>query len=128
MKCHSGLITSISEIKAVFNRLANALRNRSSPQKKLVWRLQQRFFKAVKRAKLHPSGVTMRTLAQTLRLKQTTRIATAARIAAGRGAGARMSAAPRARRAPSRSAHEQTGTSCHYAVRRLAAQVRTRRI
>ncbi|WP_201699054.1 hypothetical protein [Paraburkholderia hiiakae] len=70
----------------------------------------------------------MRTLAQTLRLKQTTGIATAARIAAGRGAGTRMSASPRARRAPSRRAHTQTGTSRHYAVRRLAAQARTRRI
>ncbi|MEX3984509.1 hypothetical protein AB4Y45_36725 [Paraburkholderia sp. EG287A] len=70
----------------------------------------------------------MRTPAQTLRLKSTTRIATAARIAAGCGASARMSAAPRARRAPSRSAHAPAGTSRHYAVRRLAAQVRTRRI
>ncbi|HKR47708.1 MAG TPA: hypothetical protein VJU59_49950 [Paraburkholderia sp.] len=67
----------------------------------------------------------MRTPAQTLRLRLTTRIATAARIAAGCGASARMSAA---RRAPSRSAHALTGTSRHYAVRRLAAQVRTRRI
>ncbi|MEM5314464.1 hypothetical protein [Paraburkholderia sp. JHI869] len=70
----------------------------------------------------------MRTLAQTLRLKQATRIATAARTAAGRGASNRMSAAPRARRALSRRAHTHAGTSRHYAVRRLAAQVRTRRI
>ncbi|MCP3723552.1 hypothetical protein M3I53_10480 [Paraburkholderia sp. CNPSo 3272] len=69
----------------------------------------------------------MRTPAQILRLKSTTRTATAARTA-GCGATARTSAAPRARRAPSRSAHALTGTSRHYAVRRLAAQVRTRRI
>ena len=70
----------------------------------------------------------MRTLAQTLRLKQTTRIAAAARIAAGFGDNTRVCAAPRARRAPSRGAHAHTGTSHHYAMRRLAAQVRTRRI
>jgi hypothetical protein len=69
----------------------------------------------------------MRTLAQTLRLKQSIHIATAARTAAGRCASSRTSAAPRARRATSHR-HAHPGTSRHYAARRLAAQLRTRRI
>jgi hypothetical protein len=69
----------------------------------------------------------MRTLAQTLRLKQSTRIATAARNAAGRASGTRLCAAPCARRALGRHL-APANTPRHYAVRRLAAQLRTRRI
>ncbi|WP_146757886.1 hypothetical protein [Paraburkholderia unamae] len=68
----------------------------------------------------------MRTPSQTLALKPSTRIATAARIAAGRGTCERTSAAPRARRAPAH--HTPAVTARHYAVRRLAAQSRTRRL
>jgi hypothetical protein len=94
-------------------------------------------FRRRKRGKVHALDITMRTLAQTLRLKQSLRIATAARIAAGRGDSTRTSAAPRARRAPlrvytqtgaSRGGTSRAGTSRDYAARRLAAQVRTRRI